>query len=325
MKYFFSFILITYSLCCPLTIYAEDTRPNPHILINEMSKATDELNYDGIFVYRHGAQIDTMRIIHKKTRDGDIYERLISLTGNPREIIRDKDKVKYYFPENKLVIVEKKKLGQFISAYIPNQIKSISDSYNFNIIGEGRVAGLDAWIVNIKPIDKHRYGYQLWIDKDTKLLLKSKLKNYQGVTLEHIMFAQINVLDNINDSLLEPTFSGSNFTWIDNMKSNYQRKSNKKWVASWIPKGFLMRERLNDRMPASNTPVEHLIYTDGLAIISIFVEKINNKQKEMSSETTTFGGTNTYSTLNNGYQITAVGEVPINTIKLIADSVKQSH
>ena len=82
-------------------VHAENVTPNPEILIDEMSAATNQLNYDGIFIYRHDKQIDTMRIIHKKNHNGDVYERLISLTCNAREIIREKDQVKYFFPENK--------------------------------------------------------------------------------------------------------------------------------------------------------------------------------------------------------------------------------
>ena len=101
------------------------------------------------------------------------------------------------FPEDKVAIIEKSKAGKLISSYIPDSIQSISKSYVFNLVGQGRIAGLNAWIINIKPIDRFRYGYQIWVDKESKLLLKSKLKNFQGVTLEQIMFAQLDILKNI--------------------------------------------------------------------------------------------------------------------------------
>ena len=97
----------------------------------------------------------------------------------------------------------------------------------------------------------------------------------------------------------------------------------KKWTPSWIPDGFLMSEFTIDTMPTSTIPVDHFIYTDGLATISIYVEKLN-KQQPINAETTNFGGVNTYSTSTNGYQITAVGEVPKTTVQLIANSVKLS-
>ena len=304
-------------------VHADSILPDPRILVDEMSNATHELNYDGIFVYRYDKQIDTMRIIHKKNKDGDVYERLVSLTGNNREIIRENDRVKYMFPENKVAIIEKSKIGQLISSYIPDPIQSISKFYVFNLVGQGRIAGLNAWIINIRPIDKFRY--QLWIDKKSKLLLKSKLKNFQGVTLEQVMFAQLNVLKNIDDALLKSSFNEQNFTWINNTsdKTITYDISRKKWRPSWIPKGFFMSKYTIDPMPNSVIPVEHFIYSDGLATISIYVEKLNNQQP-IIVETANFGGVNTYSTSTDGYQITAVGEVPKTTVQLIANSVKSS-
>lgn len=306
-------------------VHADSILPDPRILVDEMSNATHELNYDGIFVYRYDKQIDTMRIIHKKNKDGDVYERLVSLTGNNREIIRENDRVKYMFPENKVAIIEKSKIGQLISSYIPDPIQSISKFYVFNLVGQGRIAGLNAWIINIRPIDRFRYGYQLWIDKKSKLLLKSKLKNFQGVTLEQVMFAQLNVLKNIDDALLKSSFNEQNFTWINNTsdKTITYDISRKKWIPSWIPKGFFMSKYTIDPMPNSVIPVEHFIYSDGLATISIYVEKLNNQQP-IIVETANFGGVNTYSTSTDGYQITAVGEVPKTTVQLIANSVKSS-
>ena len=306
-------------------VHADSILPAPRILVDEMSNATHELNYDGIFVYRYDKQIDTMRIIHKKNKDGDVYERLVSLTGNNREIIRENDRVKYMFPENKVAIIEKSKIGQLISSYIPDPIQSISKFYVFNLVGQGRIAGLNAWIINIRQIDRFRYGYQLWIDKKSKLLLKSKLKNFQGVTLEQVMFAQLNVLKNIDDALLKSSFNEQNFTWINNTsdKTITYDISRKKWIPSWIPKGFFMSKYTIDPMPNSVIPVEHFIYSDGLATISIYVEKLNNQQP-VNVETANFGGVNTYSTSTDGYQITAVGEVPKTTVQLIANSVKSS-
>ena len=324
LKFSYLFALISYLFFNAITTYADSILPDPKNLIAEMSIATSQLNYDGIFTYRYDKKIDTMRIIHKN-KEGDIFERLISLNGNRREIVRENDKVKYFFPENKIAIIERSKLGQLLSSYIPDTNQSISKFYVFDILGDGRIAGRNAWIVNIKPIDRFRYGYQLWIDKKSKLLLRSRLKNYQGANLEDVMFVKLDVLEDISDSLFKPSFSSNNFTWINNIKSNINsdRAVQTKWKASWIPKGFLMTGYTKDPMPTSKIPVDHFIYTDGLATISVYVEKLNHQQP-INSETTNFGGVNTYSVSTNGYQITAVGEVPKTTVELIVNSVKLS-
>ena len=200
LKLSYLFALISYLFFNAITTYADSILPDPKNLIAEMSIATSQLNYDGIFTYRYDKKIDTMRIIHKN-KEGDIFERLISLNGNRREIVRENDKVKYFFPENKIAIIERSKLSQLLSSYIPDTKQSISKFYVFDVLGDGRIAGRNAWIVNIKPIDRFRYGYQLWIDKKSKLLLRSRLKNYQGVNLEDVMFVKLDVLEDISDSL----------------------------------------------------------------------------------------------------------------------------
>ncbi len=304
--------------------YSESDTPDPQYLIDEMSKASRNLNYDGVFMYRLGKQIDTMRIIHKSGNDG-VYERLISLTGDAREVIRDKDQVKCFFPENKTVVVDKSKTGELISSSLPNPINTISEFYNFEIAGEDRIAGLEAWIVNIRPKDKYRYGYQLWIDKNSSLLLKSELKNQLGVTLEQIMFAQLDVVDDIDNALLQPSTSGNDFTWYNNIKNvSIKIDNEKKWKATWIPVGFTMSKQEKETMATSQTPIDHLMYTDGLAMVSVYVEKLNQRP-EANAGLSSFGGVNTFSTHADGYQITAVGEVPKDTVKLMANSVKSFH
>ena len=139
------------------------------------------------------------------------------------------------------------------------------------------------------------------------------------------MFVKLDVLEDISDSLFKPSFSSNNFKWINNIKSNINSDHTvkTKWKASWIPEGFLMTGYTKDPMPTSKIPVDHFIYTDGLATISVYVEKLNHQQS-INSGTTNFGGVNTYSLSTNGYQITAVGEVPKTTVELIVNSVKLS-
>ncbi len=289
-----------------------------------MSKASRELNYDGVFIYHLGKQIDTMRIIHKSGTDG-AYERLVSLTGNAREVIRDKEEVKCFFPEDKMVVVDKSRLGKLVSTYLPSPIKSISEYYSFELAGEDRVAGMEAWMVNIKPNDKYRYGYQLWIEKESRLLLKSELKNQLGVTLEQIIFTQLEVHNEIDDALLRPSMSAEDFTWYNNVKKvDFKVGDKKQWKVTWMPVGFTMSEKEKELMMTSSMPVEHFLYTDGLALVSVYVEKLSQKP-DINAGLSNFGGVNAYSTHAGGYQITAVGEVPKTTVTLMANSVKSFH
>ena len=91
-----------------------------------------------------------------------------------------------------------------------------------------------------------------------------------------------------------------------------------------MPAGFSMSEQSKEPMLTSRMPVEHLIYTDGLAMVSIYVEKLNQQPDNMQAHQILVGLILTQF-LHGGYQITAVGEVPKSTVKLMADSVKSYH
>lgn len=325
-KYFVS--LPALFLAAALPLYAAAT-PDPETLLDEMSRASRTLNYDGVFVYRQGARIDTMRIIHKAGAGG-IRERLISLTGHAREMVRADGQVQCYFPDDKAVVVEKSRAGRLISSYLPNPVQSISRFYRFAMAGAGRVAGRGAWIVDVTPQDNYRYGYQLWIDQGSRLLLKSELKDQRGRTLEQVMFTRLDVLEAVDEALLRPSVSAEDYTWYNNSKAQPEQAGTRaeagpsQWRAAWMPAGFSMSEHASKRMPTSERPVEHLVYTDGLAMVSIFVEEIQT-QPDAGMGASQMGGVNAYAVYTDGHQITAVGEVPGATVRQMADSVQSAR
>lgn len=107
---------------------AEDTSHQAQQLINEMSRASKELNYDGIFVYQRDGRMETMRLIHKADTNGE-HERMVSLTGQAREVIRDGKSVTCIFPENRSVMVKRNQPKQFLAAQLPQPIEQIADFY----------------------------------------------------------------------------------------------------------------------------------------------------------------------------------------------------
>lgn len=294
-------------------------------LINEMSAAGRQLNYHGVFIYRRGNQMDTMRLIHK-AHEGDEVERLISLSGHAREVIRNKKGVTCVFSDNQAVMVEKARPRKFLSGKLPEPIESIAPYYNFSVVAEDRVAGRSAWVVNVIPKDRYRYGYQLAIDKESKLLLKSELKTHTGNTIEQVMYTQLEVEDYIPDELLEPELSGSNFRRFENSYDNTTTGiQDSSWHVNWMPRGFSMSDHESQTISGSNMPMDHMIYSDGLAMVSVFIEKLNSAPGKTLG-LSHMGGVNAFATFANGYQVTVVGEVPQATVEQMALSVaRRSH
>ncbi|MFT5132708.1 MAG: sigma-E factor negative regulatory protein RseB [Gammaproteobacteria bacterium] len=295
-----------------------------HTLINKMSSAVRNLNYDGVFIYQRGGQMNTLRLIHRADNKGEI-ERLVSLTGSAREVIRDKESVTCYFPDDQAVVVEKSRPRELLSSQLPQSIEKLISNYHFSIIGEDRVAGKATWVVSIKPKDAYRYGYQFWIDQDNSFLLKSELRNRTGLLLEQIMFTQLDILESVPDEMLKPSISGSGYVWHNNSdKSKEASGTNGDWQVAWMPEGFTKNNQEMYPTADSSNPVHHLVYSDGLAMVSIFIEKLE-PGPELTSGLSRMGGVNTFARVTNGYQVTAVGEVPQATVQRMANSVSSSR
>ena len=311
------------AILSPVVLADENTSLQAQQLINSMSKATRELNYDGIFVYQRGSQMETMRLIHKADVDGE-HERMVSLTGNAREVIRDGKSVTCIFPENRSVMVKRNQPKQLLPAQLPQPIEKIADFYGFAVSGKDRVADRPTWIVNIVPKDDYRYGYQLWIDEETKLLLKSELKDNSGQPIEQILFTHLDVVDSISPDLLKSSIPGPGYTWYSGSAEDTPVSiNNTGWAVLSMPSGFSQRDHEIQALAEGRMPVEHMVYSDGLAMVSVFIEKLDNEADEIRG-VSRMGGVNAFASYSNGYQVTAVGEVPQKTVQLMANSVVQN-
>ena len=313
--------LVSLLLISSAVVQAAETETSTQArqLINDMSRAGRQLNYDGIFVYRHGSRMETMRIIHKADGNKE-QERMVSLTGFAREVIRNSESVTCYFPDNHAVMVEKRRPRKFLSTQLPEPIEKVAGYYAFSVGGKDRVAGRPTWVVNIVPKDDYRYGYQFWIDEETKLMLKSELKDDSGWPVEQILFTNIAFLPEVPPELLKPAISGKGYTWYNNSASGTMTADKSDWEVTSLPSGFLLSSREKQEAVENSKPLEHLVYSDGLAMVSVFIEAINVLSRP-EAHPTKIGGINAFATYSDGYQITAVGEVPQKTVKLMANSV----
>ncbi|WP_292741441.1 sigma-E factor regulatory protein RseB domain-containing protein, partial [Methylophaga sp. UBA2687] len=143
-------------------------------LLERMSQAAKQLNYEGVFAYQSGKTFQSVRIYHRND-DGNESERLVSLNGSAREVLRSNDTVTCINPDGKQVNVSQRPLGRGFPSDLPRRLRSATPFYELKLGGEDRIAGKLTQRLDIKPVDNYRYGYRLWMDKETDLLLKSEL------------------------------------------------------------------------------------------------------------------------------------------------------
>jgi len=185
-----------------------------------------------------------------------------------------------------------------------------------------RVSGRDARVIAVTPMDQMRYGYRVWIDEATAMPLKTQLRSGQGQVLEQIVFTDLRLPAHIAKGELEPAVDARNYRWVQHLDDPVESHGlSVSWEPSALPPGFRMT--VSAWQVLHSGPVEHLVFSDGLAAVSVFVEIGRGQRAEqVSDDAATIGSSSAYSTVVQGYRVTAVGEVPPDTVRAIAQSIR---
>jgi sigma-E factor negative regulatory protein RseB len=316
-------------VACVAALCAQGARGNdsPRQWLDDMNRAFSELSYDGIFSYFSGQDLASLRVVHMVV-DGEQRERLVHLNGAPREIVRRGDEVAcIVMPGDALLEIEESiPSGPFARAFV-RRYDRISESYGLSFFGEDRVADRTAVRVAVMPRDDNRYGYRLWLDKETRLLLRSELVDAEGGRLEIFQFNQIRFDDRVDPALLEPEGKdGSLVTHLTLATKQPQpvARDDLAWEAGWLPEGFSMAAADIRRAPSSLKSVNTIMYSDGLAAFSVFVEDMPDAGA--ASMVSRNGATVAVTHMimdhqDEPYLVTLVGEIPAPTAQRIARSV----
>jgi len=312
------------AVAAALIVLAPASRANDageaQALLGRMAEAMKTQNYDGTFIYLRGASLDLMRILHSAGPEGEV-ERLISLNGPPREVIRDKRSVVCIFSDTQSVLVEKSQgeARPLFPSHLGEGGQALGNHYTFSFLSPDRVAGRPARVLYIHPKTPDRYGYRLWVDSQSAMLLKSVVLGEHDHTLEQILFVRLDLPARIPEHLLKPGIGSQGFHWYTKYKAAPLRSPVGKGevTVGWLPDGFVLRERRVEPREGSG-PSRQYVYGDGLAVVSIFIEAQGEESPQGGSE---IGAVNTYSTIRDGSQITVVGEVPEETVRRIAESL----
>jgi len=291
--------------------------------LERMNKALTTRNYVGVFTHVRGTRAETLRIIHR-VRGRDVSERLLSLDGSGREFVREGDELTCYFPDKKTVLVERRAPDGPLLGALPAINDGSELVYEIRGGERERLLGRKTRVVALHPRDEFRYGYRLWIDEETSMPLKTQLCDKSGAVIEQILFSSIDLPERIPDSMFKPLVDASSYRWLRAERQiSVSNASPALWEAMRLPPGFRMTTRSQQAMPGSKEPVAHLVFTDGVASVSVFVEPRKTGSKPTEGPTQV-GSSSAFSTVVDDHQVTAIGEVPPNTVQFIAEQVKST-
>jgi sigma-E factor negative regulatory protein RseB len=306
---------------------------DPRAWLERMERALATRNYQGTFVHEHGGQTDTLHVVHRVDAAG-VAERIQAMDGSGREFVRRGGEVSTYFPDQRVVMVEGAPQQGLLLAELLQLDELAPQLYRLSEAPETRISGRDAHVIDVEPRDDLRYGYRVWIDGASAMPLKTQLRSAAGAVVEQIVFTELSLPVHIDDSALQPPFDARAWRWLrhDSVAVAAADRATPKvtWQAGQLPAGFRMTARSTRLLPGASQTVTHLVFSDGLASVSVFVEESavdaaavhHGAPGHQSATLTTLGSSSALSTTVNGHRVTAIGEVPAGTVRAIAASLR---
>lgn len=290
-------------------------------LLHRIAQGSRQLTYSGTFVYRSGARVDTSRIAHSHS-NGLEFERIEALDGSPREVLRAGSEVKCFFPEEKLLIIESRASQRGFPTLLPAGLGNLPEHYAIRSGREGRVAGLKSRAVLLEPRDEWRYGHEFWMDAASGLLLKASLLGIRGETLESFAFTQVKIGGPLEHGALKPGYDHEGVR-VQQVRTTELRADDLGWTFRTLLPGFRKIAAMKRQTGAASPESLHVVFSDGLASISVFIEPGGFAGERET--TATLGPVNVYRRQIDEHRVVVMGEVPALAVRRIGEGIERRH
>lgn len=295
-----------------------------------LHEASRRRTYIGTLVVTSGGSMASSRIWH--VCDGQQQmERVESLSGAPRSTFRRNDEVITFSPQTKVAVAEKREsLGLF-----PNLLKApdsaIDQFYSARAQGSERVAGLEADLVQLTPKDALRFGYRIWSEKKTGLVVKLQTLDAEGRVLEQVAFSELQLDAPVSMDKLTQMMRNTDGYTLEKTELVKTSAAAEGWQLKKPVPGFKPMScyrRPAGAAPAADTLVQW-VFSDGLASVSLFIEPFD-RRRHSAEGTMAMGATHTLVRRlaerpgqDGGWWLTAVGEVPVATLQAFAQGLER--
>lgn len=294
------------------------TSPDAMALLRRIYQATEKLSYTGTFVYQQGERAETSRITRVTGGRGSV-ERVEVLDGVPREIVRTRDTVRCYLPESQTVKIEPRTDQRAFPGMLPERITELARNYTIARGKPKRIAGFDSESVTLTPRDDLRYGYRLWADVVSSMLLKAQTFSRKGETIEQFTFTQLSI-GNVPRDRTRTRHLARNWR-IEDAAARPANLAQSGWtVAADLP-GFRKVIEVKRNIGESR-PVGQMVYSDGLAAVSVFIEPAAGRHEAVRPGLSSLGAFHIVTREIANHIVTVVGEAPAASVQRIANTVQ---
>ncbi len=291
----------------------------PHDWLNRMASAVQSTNYEGTVIRVQNGKTEALKVVHKVT-DGVVHEKVVIQDGNGMEIIRIGNEAHCILPDSKSVIVEEWNDRSTFFSTLPSSDIRFGTEYDVDIVRHERVSGRKTVLLAIRPHDQYRFGHRLWLDVETGFPLQTELFGVDGKAIEKVRFVDIELDGEISPSSLLPSYSTESFRWINEARSTVRPVDVPDWENDSLPPGFrAVATHREDHPGRSDHGITHILYSDGLANVSVFIAPKTGAKMTRRSR---LGASNSISLEIADHYVTAIGEVPVITLEQIASSMR---
>jgi len=295
------------------------TDPQALQWLQRMYSATQKLSFAGTFAYQHGSHMELSRITRYVDASGPL-EKLEPLGGPLREIIRSPDQVTCYLPDSLTVKIDKQIEDRSFPSILPDQFKDLTDNYSVRKGEVERVAGFDCQVIILTPKDRMRYGHKLWADIQTGMLIKAKTLDERQDLVETFTFTQLQI-GGVDRGKVKSRFAAKGKEWrVEDSGATDAHLIEAGWILRSQPPGFRKIGEMRRNLGGA-TGVGHIVLSDGLAAVSVFIEPLANRRVE-SAGLVRHGAINVFTRQLGNHWITVVGETPAESVKYVANAIE---
>jgi len=294
---------------------------DPLAWLQRAMQAARTATYSGTYVHSNGGRTSTVRITHANVGKEE-QERIEPLDGMPYDIVRRNDDMFCYFPDAKTVRVDRRVTARFFPAIIEGTPEAVASSYEVKLGRAENVLEYNCQWIQLEPRDALRFPQALCSEVNSGLVLRAKTFNAQRQVIEQYTFTDFKMG---SGAAVRPDvksiFEARVKRWITDSQPRDEAKSvDTGWAVSDLPPGFRKLAELKRNLPGRPAPVSQLVFSDGVASLSVFVEP--NSPPPRTADASSEDGTTAFYVRPMGETlVTVLGEVPLGTAERFARSV----
>lgn len=294
--------------------------------LKKIADSSRTVSYSGTFMYQHGSRVETSRIVHYVNPAGGVFERLETLDGPPREIIRANDHVTAYIPDARMVLVERRST-RHMPIMLPEKLSDLTQYYDVKKLESDRVGGLECVWIGVTPKDKLRYGRKFCAELESGLPLRAQVFNENTQVIESFGFSQLSLGGKFSRdqvaSRYEKRATAQRWRVDRSALDVMEQAADTGWTVGNLPVGFRKSMEVKRTIAGRPLAMPHLVFSDGLAAISIFVEP---KVRELTGKAlTNQGSVHIYKRILGEQVVTVLGEAPAATVMQIGNSMETKN